>query len=298
MVEVIHEGKPVTDELLAQWAADPGLRRLRLAESNMDDEGLVVLSKSPSIELLDLTRCVGVTSAGVNAIGQMTGLKNLKLSGPSIDDDSVRSLANLNNLAALSLQQTAVTDQGFKSLAPLKKLTELTLYGTPVTDDSLNIIAAFPALQKLRLRGTKVTGSGIGDAFAKMVLVVDLDLSETAFSNDGLASIGKMKNLRSLNLWLTQVDDDGVALLVEQTKLTLLNLDNVSGVTDRSLPLIATMQDLELLHLGGTSITAKGIENLYGLKSLKTLFITRLGLTQDDVAKVKAAMPWITKLES
>ena len=80
--------------------------------------------------------------------------------------------------------------------------------------------------------------------------------------------------------------------------MTQLNLDNVKGVTDQSLDTIMKMTDLELLHLGGTSVTAQGLPKLYGLKKLKTLFITRLNLQPEDVQAVREAMPWITRLES
>jgi hypothetical protein len=52
------------------------------------------------------------------------------------------------------------------------------------------------------------------------------------------------------------------------------------------------------LHLGGTSVTAAGLPKLYELKKLKTLFITRLNLSAEDVQSLREAMPWLTKLES
>lgn len=297
LAEVAYEDKAITDEILQSWINNPSLRRLRIAGSDIRDAGLASLAKASKLELLDLTRCESLTSTGIEAISTMPTLRNLRISGPAVTDASIASFSKLNNLAALSLQQTAVTDNGLHVIEPMKNLKELNLYGTPITDQSLATIAELPNLQKLRLRGTKVTGEN-ADAFEKMNAVIDLDLSETAFVSSGLNAIGKMPNLRSLNLWLTQVDDAGIEYLSGQTQLTLLNLDNVSTVTDKSLDTIHALKNLELLHLGGTSISADGLKKLYDLKNLKTLFITRLNLEDADVTALRDAMPWLTKLES
>lgn len=295
--EVAFENKEVTQADLQAWIDDPALRRLRVPGTDLSDTALSQLASHTKLELLDVTNCESIGAAGFKAIGQMTSLRHLRVSGTAVTDQTAISLSGLTNLAALSLQHTAVTDDGLLLLASMPKLKELNLYGTPITDASLETIAGLPVLQKLRLRGTGVTGEN-ADAFAKMANVVDLDLSETSFVSEGLTSVSNMPSLRLLNLWLTKVDDKGIAALESQLHLTQLNLDNVSGITDQSLDTIHKMTDLELLHLGGTSITSAGLPKLHNLKKLKTLFITRLSLAPSDVQSLRQAMPWITRLES
>ncbi|MGV3486924.1 MAG: leucine-rich repeat domain-containing protein [Planctomycetaceae bacterium] len=295
--EVSFEKQDVTEEVLQSWLRNASLRRLRVAGSSIDDADLARLAESSRLELLDVTGSESIGAAGIQASGRMSSLRNLRVSGAAVTDDTVKALANLTNLAALSLQQTAVTDKGIEVISAMPKLKELNLYGTPVTDASLATISRLPSLQKLRLRATKVTGDNAA-AFGEMNSVVDLDLSETSFSSGGLSAVAKMPKLRLLNLWLTEVDDAGVEALAPQVHLTQLNLDNVRGVTNQSLDTIQNMADLELLHLGGTSVTSEGLPKLYGLKKLKTLFVTRLNLKPEDVEALRAAMPWIERLES
>ena len=297
LAEVVHEKQSISPAMLESWLSNPSLRRLKLSGSDIDDAGLAKLADKAKLELLDVTDCEAITSEGIRSIGKMTSLRNLRVSGAAVNDQSVQSLAGLDRMAALSLQQTAVTDEGIDVVRPMRGLKELNLYGTPVTDASLATIASLPSLQKLRLRGTGVLGQR-AESFAQMAQVVDLDLSETKFGSEGLASVGKMPKLVRLNLWLTEVDDAGIESLASLKALTHLNLDNVSGITDRSLDRISEMGELELLHLGGTSVTAAGLPRLYSLKNMKSLFVTRLGLTDQEVASLREAMPWVEKLES
>jgi len=297
LAEVVHESQPISPAMLESWLSNPSLRRLKLAGSDIDDVGLAKLADKAKLELLDVTGCEAITPEGIRSIGKMTSLRNLRVSGAAVNDQSVQSLAGLDRMAALSLQQTAVTDEGIDVVRPMRGLKELNLYGTPVTDASLATIASLPSLQKLRLRGTGVRGE-CAESFAQMAQVIDLDLSETKFGSEGLASVGKMPKLVRLNLWLTEVDDTGIESLAPLKALTHLNLDNVRGITDRSLSRISEMSELELLHLGGTSVTAAGLPRLYGLKNMKSLFVTRLGLTDQEVASLREAMPWVEKFES
>jgi hypothetical protein len=297
VTDVTFEDQTISDELLESWLRNPSLKRLRIAGTDIDDRELSRLVESANLELLDVSHCESLRAEGLAAISQIRTLRNLRLAGPAINDEAVRSLASLSNLAALSLQETTVTDEGLGVIESMSKLKELNLYGTPVTDASLATIAKLPELKKLRLRATKVTGSS-AESFLQMVAVTDLDLSETLFTSDGMGAIGRMPQLQSLNLWLTRVDDRGVNLLGSQIQLKQLNLDNVRGITDQSLDTISMLSNLELLHLGGTSVTAAGLPKLYSLKKLKTLFITRLSLNPSDVQSVNEAMPWVENLES
>ncbi len=295
--EVKAENAAIVADDVQAWIGNAGLRRLRVAGSSINDAALALVAQNCKLELLDISGCEQLTPVGIAALSTLTTLRNLKVSGAAVNDDSVPSLKALTHLAALSLQQTAVTDNGIAIVAALPELKELTLMATPVTDACLASIASLTQLQKLRLRGTQVTGRDAA-AFGQMKSVVDLDLSETSFESAGLASIATMPNLKMLNLWLTKVDDEGIAALTAKTQLKQLNLDNVKGVTDQSLEVISQMVDLELLHLGGTSVSAAGLPKLYGLKNLRTLFITRLELSPEDVEALRKAMPWLTKLES
>jgi hypothetical protein len=233
----------------------------------------------------------------METIGLITTLRNLRLSGSMANDQSMTQLTQLNELAAILLQRTDVTDQGIAVLAELPKLKEINLFGTAgVTDRSWSAFAKLPALEKLRLRATGVTGEN-AMALASVRKVTELDLSETSFGNAGMAAVAAIPSLKQLNLWLTSVDDAGIEQLRDRTDLTSLNLDNVSGITDASLEVVENMHELAFLHLGGTSVTAEGLQRLQPLTKLHTLVITRLGLTPQQVETIRQNMPWVAKLE-
>lgn len=250
------------------------------------------------ITQLDLRAYDDIDDRWLEAIATSApGLRNLKVEGPGITDAAMPALVRLENLAALALQRTSVTDDGVAQLIPLKNLKELSLFGSPVTNAVFTPLAQLPRLQKLQLRQTKIGGQPIGD-LSRLQGVVDLELAETDLGNEAMPAIAQLPRLQRLNLWLTKIDDSGLAALPAGSDLRLLNLDNVAGITDASMPRIGSFGKLELLHLGGTSITDAQLTELYKLKQLKTLFLTRTGVTPEGIEALQQAMPWIEKLET
>jgi len=297
-VEVDLRDQRLSPQQIESLVSNAALRRLRVAGSDLDDAAMERLAAETQLELLDAVGCEQLTAAALASIGSMRSLRNLRLSGPAVNDESVQHLAGLSELAAVLLQQTAVTDRGLAALAKLPKLKEVNLFGSQgVNDASLARLAELPALEKLRLRGTGVTGDDAA-ALSRMSKVIELDLSETTFGNAGLPAVAQMPALTQLNLWLSRVDDQGIESLRGKQTLTSLNLDNVSGITDASLAVIAELPELTFLHLGGTAVTAAGLEQLASLKQLRTLIVTRLGLTPQDVERIRQSIPSLTKLEA
>lgn len=292
--ELILSGEALDDQMLAPLLSLPNLKRLKTEQTAIGDATLTRLAEQNRLELLYLVDAGGLTSEGVGMLGRMTRLRNLRVSGPMVDDRSATVLAKLHELAALSLHETAVSDETLPLIEELVQLRELSLFGTPVTDASLDSIAKLPRLIKLRLRQTAVKGEN-AEALARMP-VVDLELAETEFSNAGMPSVAAMPSLQMLNLWSTKVDDDGVQWLRGKEPLRSLNLDNLPGVTDRSLDVIATLLNLEFLHLGKTAVTPAGLSKLEGLRKLKTLHITRLGASDAEKEALLRSMPSITEL--
>jgi len=286
----------ITAEKIDQIVKNASLRRLRLSGSDVDDAAIARIATSPQLELLDLVNCKSLTPASLVSIGQIKTLRNLRLSGEIVTDDSIQNLKGLNRLAAILLQQTAITDSGIAVLGQLPQLKDVNLFGTPITDESFRIFKQLPNLEKLVLRGTAITGQN-ATALSELSSVKELDLSETAFSFTGMVSIAQMASLTKLNLWLTLVDDAGIQSLAGNTRLTSLNLDNVASITDASIDTIATLTSLQYLHLGGTSVTTAGILKLHPLTQLETLIATRLGLTDDDAPSIRKALPTLKRLD-
>lgn len=235
-----------------------------------------------------------IDASAIESLAASKSLRRLRIIGPMEDDVALR-LNELSALQAITLQDAGVTDAGVAGLADLRDLREISLMGCPVTDACLDVLAGLPKLEKLRLRGTQITGESF-DAIAA-TSIVDLELAETPFTSAGMSAVARMAKLQRLNLWLTGVDDDGLASLNGKTNLTLLNLDNCAAITDASMPVLLSLANLELLHLGGTSISPESIPQLTKLQKLKTLFITRLGIDESTIEIVRVGMPQLERLE-
>lgn len=292
--ELVLEGSVADDAAMRPLWNHPTLKRLKTEATGIGDETVAALASQNRLELLYLLDAPGVTGEGIRELRAMTRLRNLRLSGTAIDDDSLQALGGLTNLAALALQETAVTDEGLGTLVGLTELRELSLYGTPITDRGLATLAELPRLAKLRLRRTAVTGADTGP-LASMPLE-ELELAETEFDDEGMAEVAAISGLRRLNLWSTRVGDVGVAQLANHDSLVWLNLDNLPGVTDRSLDKIATLSGLEFLHLGKTSVTPGAIPRLAPLGRLATLHISRLGATEADRRAIRLALSGLENL--
>ncbi|MFN0199268.1 MAG: leucine-rich repeat domain-containing protein [Planctomycetaceae bacterium] len=116
---------------------------------------------------------------------------------------------------------------------------------------------------------------------------------------------------RSLSLYGTQIDDDGIALLdgvankleeihIESKlitdrsmpvlcrlpKLISLLLDGVPRVTDAGITCISEMTQLRELFLAGTQLTDAGIDSLLGLTNVWSLTLSDTKITDAGVAKL------------
>ncbi|MEM9481380.1 MAG: c-type cytochrome domain-containing protein [Verrucomicrobiota bacterium] len=91
--------------------------------------------------------------------------------------------------------------------------------------------------------------------------IVELDLSRTKITDEGLKTVGKLARLRKLNLNSTKIEGSGLAELKELKDLEWLNLYN-TPIDDKALPLIAQNRKLKSVYLFDTQVTEDGVENL------------------------------------
>jgi hypothetical protein len=87
-----------------------------------------------------------------------------------------------------------------------------------------------------------------------------LDLSQTDVTNKVAGELAALPNLERLTLWRVKRIDDGAAeQLARMKRLTVLDLaETLFG--DRGLEQIRPMKQLRKLYLGGSAVTATGVE--------------------------------------
>jgi Leucine-rich repeat (LRR) protein len=92
-------------------------------------------------------------------------------------------------------------------------------------------------------------------------------------------------------LWLTQVDDAGLAHLGNAKGLKRLVLRTTS-ITDAGLEHLKDLQSLEWLDISENEVTDAGLKHLAGLKSLKDLIINNCpSVTEEAIESLEKAIP-------
>jgi hypothetical protein len=86
--------------------------------------------------------------------------------------------------------------------------------------------------------------------------------------------VSKIKVIHQLDLDNTYVTDKGVQYLTKLESIKELRLKGCKGITNKCLPALASMKDLELLHLGGTLVTLGDARALCPLQNLKLLLLS------------------------
>jgi hypothetical protein len=91
--------------------------------------------------------------------------------------------------------------------------------------------------------------------------VVGVEAHGREFSDEGLALLVGLPDLRTLSLLGTQTTDDGLANLVRLRGLEVIYLEETE-VTDAGLNHFARMSGLSELRVGGGRITEAGLDRL------------------------------------
>ena len=88
-------------------------------------------------------------------------------------------------------------------------------------------------------------------------------------TNEALAHIGKLTNLRELELGDAPITSEGIKHLQNLSALSYLGLAFTKDVGDSALQTIAALPQLEVLVLSGTKVTDNGLKQLADMKNLR-----------------------------
>ncbi len=195
--------------------------------------------------------------------------KAIYVTGKGIDDAALGRFAKLP-LEGLSIDNSSLTEAGLAPLKEMKHLQGLGLsHSLSLKGPGLTAIASHPSLTSVSVGGT-----GVGDA--------------------AMAPIASIKQLTKLGLNHDQVTDAGFAALANHP--TLENLmyspQMTPRLTDESLKTVATLKALKELTINDTVLTYDGgLKLLKGLPNLQKLSLGKVGLSEADLAKLKADLP-------
>jgi len=198
--------------------------------------------------------------------------------------------------AATPMNEVAVKDQGpdykpnFDDRVFLGKfegkenIPELSSDGSDIQNQSLYFVAKLKDLKKLDLSKSKaINDSGL--VYLKNMPLVFLGLGNTNVTDNGLASVGTLKQLRDLNLSNTKVTAQGLGQLSSCRNLQSLDLHQTK-LGNGNLDGLKDLNNLDVLVLGETGVGDAGMSSLKNLKMLRTLFLNGSSITNAGLSNI------------
>lgn len=285
----------MTDAGMEYVAKAPKLDNLALLYTKIGDEGVIAL-KGMKLRALDL-RGLRLTGSACQALAEMTTLESLKLrNAREIMDYSFQELKTLVNLKSLSLEDLAITDSALEILPNFTNLKELVIMRTDMMD--VSPIGQLKNLKKLTLREMTCDL----DFLAEMPQLEELFFAESIVRDEDMKFFEGLVNVKTLDLWNTQLGDKALELFGKMPKLTTLNIKNCAKISDAGIAELAKSETLTSLNLsengkatgddGNPLLSDKALESLKDCKSLKELNIYLCpSLTEDAIKAFTQARP-------
>jgi hypothetical protein len=119
---------------------------------------------------------------------------------------------------------------------------------------------------------------------------VSFHLCSQPISDEALAALRHVPELRWLQLQGTQISDDSLRHLSPLTQLTRLHLER-TPIGDKGVAHLAGLTHLEYLNLYGTQVSDQSIDTLARMTSLKNLYVWQTGITDGGIARLREALP-------
>ena len=208
--------------------------------TGMDETVVEALGKLTSLRCLRLGS-TSISDSTINGLSHLTDLRSLDLEVcENISDDSMAIIAGFSRLRCLNLKKTAfeklkITDKALSDLSSLEHLELLILYGNRITDAGMSDLAKLTELQFLDLSLVGITDKGV-HALAPLTKLRNLSLLyNTGFSgplltDDCTTTISSFKDLEHLSLVGAKISASSVAELGKLKELKYLEIQ-YTGVT-------------------------------------------------------------------
>ena len=206
-------------------------------------------------EILDVSRCGGLTSLGFAHMSMLGALRCLDASGTRFNDHGAELMLG----------------SGEGDSSPLHTLERLLLRDLTdrLTDAGLEFIARCAALRTIAINGsTDVSDVGIKTLTRECRALFAIDLSGTSVGSAGLKSLAKRcRRIREALFDGCQfVGNSGASALASLRNLQVLSLRDCRRVGDAFCSALVADPDwspLTSLDLANTSLTVKGVEVLF-----------------------------------
>lgn len=190
-----HRSTAVTDSGIESLAKSSTLESLLMQDFVVTGQAGQHIAKLGKLTQLEIFRCQGFGSDGVQA------LKGMKLSRltlrdlPAVDDSALAVFTDLPELKKLFLHEiSSIGDSGLANLASLKSLELLDIWTVPqMTDATIDVIAGLPNLKELSIRTTGVTDAAVDKLIAMKSLQTLTFKDNGSVTPEGLTKLATRK---------------------------------------------------------------------------------------------------------
>ncbi|MBI4662798.1 MAG: hypothetical protein HY735_28620 [Verrucomicrobia bacterium] len=271
-------GPRTTDQALSQIANLTQLNSLALRSPNMTDQGVEELKRLKNLNGLELD---GAKFSG-RTLSMMTDFKDLKrlsINGAALQNDDLAPVSGCQKLEELILSQTRLDENCLSHVKDLVNLSALSVtdqtgQGIWISDRGLTWLKGLTNLSftafRARFRFTNITDQSCA-FLGKLGNLRDLDLRDNNITDEGVANLSRLRRLSYLNLSRSKVTDVGLASLASLTNLWELDLNDLK-ITDSGLRHLVNMKRMGRLWINNTLVTDDGLKHLKGMTNLSTLW--------------------------
>ena len=253
-LETLRLGCPlVTADGLANLDGLKNLTNLQLTGNRIGDDAPLFLSRLPRLASLGLYS-KSFTDKGFAQLKRLANLQILNVSSSAVTDSSLTHLKELKNLQIANFEQCNFSKDFGLKFEPGKKL-----YGLSIVGQRAFSKASAEALAKTKIRILNLENSAVYDpqliALSHMKNLMSLNIEGARVTIDGLNAlkspplqilsfksylnldgaivkkISSLKDIRSLDLAHTNINDKQLIMLSVMNKLESLNLNGCPGLS-------------------------------------------------------------------
>nr|CAD21749.1 hypothetical leucine-rich repeat protein 1, LRRP1 [Trypanosoma brucei] len=263
------------------------------------------ISSLEALNELNLSNCFGI-NAGWEAIEKLQQLHVAILPNTHITDRDISHFSNCKNLVTLDLSFcnklldvttlsniTTLEDlnldncsnirKGLSVLGELPRLCVLNIKGVHLKDSVIGSLGNGNSFVKLSLENCK----GFGDVkpLSNLVTLEELNLHYCDKVTSGMGTLGRLLQLRVLDLGRTQVDNNSLEnICTSSSPLVSLNLSHCKKIT--SISAIASLTALEELNIDNCCNVTSGW-NVFGtLHQLRVATLSNTRINDENVRHV------------
>jgi len=207
--------------------------------------------------------------AGVNGYGvaahdrQQIGIHRIDFSNDgSIRDADIERVSGLSGLYFLSIAGTSVTSAGLSKVRGLEQLRSLDLRHVALGGHDIATMGINSRLLVLKLNDTNLTDTQLASIVKACPRIEELELTNNNISNTGIATINRLRELKSLKLAGNNIDGGAIDSLQKFSRLNELDLSDTKLDGEKLFGGLQSLHDLTLLSIDGLNCSEKAIELL------------------------------------